>query len=350
MNVITQRELKESTNKKRDNKARVFTWKDLMDGSGEIDWLVEGLYSFGSVVTVNGKPGSKKTLSIMDFAVSVANGEKEWLGFPIKKYVPVLLVDEESGDKRLSLRFKEIAKGHNVKKGLNITSTCISGFNFKDGNDVVELSQLMKSTGARLVIIDTLTDVLAGGDDNASKDINPLYKGLRMLADHYNALIIIIHHNNKMGSYRGSTAIEGSSDLMIQISSKQDSPNIDFEITKKRDDIRRTKWSAYIYSPDNSFLLRSSDKPMYKLGKVQEHVINYLNDYDKATIEDLQANNGGHSKSSIKGAVYKLIEQKLAMPSGYTGKKKIYTLSPDGKMYAETLSSIPVIFAEMNKK
>lgn len=346
MAVITQRKIKEA-NTKRENKARIFTWQDLMNGSGEIDWLVEGLFSFGSVVTVNGKPGSKKTLSLMDFVVAVANGEKEWLGFQIKKHVPVLIVDEESGNNRLSLRFKEIAKGHNVKNNLNITSTCISGFDFKDGNDLVELSQLMKSTGAKLVLIDTLTDVLAGGDDNASKDVNPLYRGLRMLADHYDALIIVIHHNNKMGSYRGSTAIEGSSDLMIQVSSKQDSPNIDFEITKKRDDIRRTKWSAYIYSPDDSFLLRSSDKPMYKLGKVQEHIINYLNDYEKATIEDMQLNNGGHSKSSIKGAIYKLIEQKLAMPCGYIGKKKLYCLSPDGKYYAETLSS--VIFDIKNK-
>lgn len=324
---------------KKDGKAKIFTWRELMNNKDEIDWLVEGLFSFGSVVTVNGKPGSKKTLSIMDFSVSVANREKDWLGFTIKKHVPILIVDEESGNKRLALRFKEIAKGHNVKGELNITSACISGFDFTNGNDILELSYLMRETGAKIILIDTLMDVLSGGDDNSSKDINPLYRGLRKLADHYNALIIIIHHNNKMGSYRGSTAIEGSSDMMIQVTSKQDSPNIDFEITKERDNIQRKKWSAYIYSHNGDFILRSSNKPLYKVGKVQEHIINYLNDYEQATIEDLQVNNGGHSKSSIKGSVYKLIEQHLVISTGYDGKRKIYALSPDGKMYAETLLS-----------
>jgi archaellum biogenesis ATPase FlaH len=328
---------------KKDGKAKIFTWSQLMNGTGEIEWLVEGLFSAGSVVTVSGKPGSKKTWTLLDYVVCQANYENEWLGFKIKQHVPVLIVDEESGSKRLSMRLKEIVKGHNVKNKLDITATCISGFNFRDKNDLMELSDLIRQTSAKIIVIDTLMDVLAGGDDNASKDISPMYKGLRKLADHFKALIIVIHHNSKGGGYRGSTAIEGSSDLMIQVTSKQDSPNIDFEITKKRDDITRTKWAAYIYSTDKSFILRKSGKSLSKVGKVQEHIVRYLMDYDTASIDDLQSNNGGHAVSSIKGAVYKLIELDLVIQNGYDGKKKLYSLTPDGKMYTETYLSTEII-------
>lgn len=334
-------------NIKKDGKAKVFTWSQLMSSSGGIDWLVEGLFSAGSVVTVSGKPGSKKTWTLLDYIVCQANYESEWLGFKIKQHVPVLIVDEESGRNRLSLRLQEVARGHNVKNKLDITATCISGFNFRDKNDLMELSDLIRQTGARIIIVDTLMDVLAGGDDNASKDISPMYKGLRKLADHYKALIVVIHHNSKGGGYRGSTAIEGSSDLMIQVTSKQDSPNIDFEITKKRDDISHTKWAAYIYSTDRSFILRKSGKSLSKVGKVQEHIISYLMNYEAASIEDLQKNNGGHVVSSIKGAVYKLIEQDLVTFNRYEGKKKMYSLTPDGKMYTETYLSTEIIIPPM---
>ncbi len=338
-----------------DGKAKIFTWDKLMGVPEKVDWMVEGLLSCGTIITVTGEPGSKKTWSFLDFAVAVASGEKEWLDFKICQHVPVLIVDEESGNQRLGMRLREVAKGHNVSnRKLPIIATCISGFNFRDEDDLLELYTIVKQSGARLILIDTLMDVLAGGDDNASKDVSPLYKGLRKIADDFKAVIIVIHHTNRNGSYRGSSAIKGSSDLMIQVKSQQDSPNIDFEITKKRDDIIKTKWAAFIFSSEGKFSLRKSGKQPSKVGKVQEFVLKYMYDYERVTIDDLAKNNGGHSNSSFKGALYKLIDDQYADRDGYDGKKACYKITQFGRDYVDTFipSEISLAFASFtpNKK
>ncbi len=67
----------------------------------------------------------------------------------------------------------------------------------------------IRDVDAKLVIIDALADVMAGGDENSVKDTQPVFMQLRKIAEETGAAILVIHHVNKMGDYRGSTAIPG---------------------------------------------------------------------------------------------------------------------------------------------
>jgi RecA-family ATPase len=314
-------------------KAKIFTFSQMMEAPKEPEWIIKDLFTAGSVVTIYGDGGSKKTYSMIDMAMCYMT-KNNWLGFEIPKNNPVLIVDEESGKNRLSMRYREAIAGHRIKKLLPLTTACFSGFDFRNTNDCAELQMMILSCKAKVVIIDTLMDVLDGGDDNSSKDVAPLYKKLRVVAGITGSVIIIIHHANKMNGYRGSTAIKGGSDLMIQISSKTTSPNIDFKTEKERD-IAHVEWAAVSYfDKGKMFYLTSSVKKISKMGKVQEHVLNYLYSNPNATLEDMKTNKGNCSANSIKPVVYKLVDMGY-LSIDKKGHKSIFELSEMGNNYAD---------------
>lgn len=77
----------------------------------------------------------------------------------------------------------------------------------KNSDDADLLTRLVLELDAKLVIIDALADVMLGGDENAVKDTQPVFANLRFIAELTGAAFIVIHHANKLGGYRGSTAI-----------------------------------------------------------------------------------------------------------------------------------------------
>jgi hypothetical protein len=77
-----------------------------------IDWVIDGIFSAGSVSVLVGEPGSKKTWLMLDAAVAVANGD-DWLGHPTRQ-MTTLVIDEESGVARLNRRLSTLMRGHDV--------------------------------------------------------------------------------------------------------------------------------------------------------------------------------------------------------------------------------------------
>ncbi len=77
-----------------------------------VKWVIDGIFSAGSVSVLVGEPGSKKTWLMLDAAVAVANGD-EWLGHATKQ-MTTLVIDEESGVARLNRRLSTLMRGHDV--------------------------------------------------------------------------------------------------------------------------------------------------------------------------------------------------------------------------------------------
>ena len=53
---------------------------EALDPQPPIPWIVEGVFSEGSLSVIFGEPGSKKTYAMLDCMVCVALG-KPWLNF-----------------------------------------------------------------------------------------------------------------------------------------------------------------------------------------------------------------------------------------------------------------------------
>src|SRR5687767_11823807 len=95
------------------------TWADRVYEANEpLEFLVgdgnEGLITKGSVNLLVGDPGSGKTWAAIDLAVCVAMGKK-WLDLATKQ-TAVLIVDEESGPRRLQRRIFETLNGHLIQR------------------------------------------------------------------------------------------------------------------------------------------------------------------------------------------------------------------------------------------
>jgi DNA-binding MarR family transcriptional regulator len=303
-----------------------------------IDWIVESLFAQGTVSMIVGNPGCKKTYSMIDLAVCAAMG-KPWLGFETKK-VPVLLIDEESGVRRINSRLGDTMRGHGAAEDIPLKYTALARFNLRSQtgenarpSDLHILEEKIVDTKAKLVIIDALADIMPGGDENLVKDIQPVFMGLRQVADNTQSAMIVIHHANKSGDYRGSSAILGALDVMVTVESKPGSPNVDFEVTKHRDGTPGQFAAVANFSDDQFSLTASQVVKRQKLGEPFLYVLRYLMTNGNSLMKDIIARADTCSEPSAKKAIYDLAKLGLISRTddGSSGKKATYGLTEQGK-------------------
>jgi hypothetical protein len=284
-----------------------------------IEWIVGEMISAGSVSMFYGEPGSKKTYALLSMAICVAMG-KPWLGQDVKP-CKVLIVDEESGERRLALRLGLALRGEFGDENTPIEFVSLAGFKLDDKEDRKELQLLIEATGAGLVIIDALADVM-DGDENSKQDTQPVFTALRKLAEATNAAIIIIHHSNKAGGYRGSSAIKGALDLMVKITSEDGSDWITFKSEKTRDG-EAVQFMAVAKWTESQFYLTPAEKPekAKKLTPSQTATLEYIKKHGPLPIKEIASHAESCSPDAARQAVYALARLGLA-----------YRTSPDAPL------------------
>jgi len=300
-----------------------------------IDWIVERLFSAGSVSLVYGEGGSKKTFSMVDCAVCVALG-KPWIDLMTKQRT-VLLVDEESGPRRLARRLGDNMRGHFADESLPLAYITLAQFNFQDPREINILEEKIREIRANLIITDALADVMPGGDENTVKDVQPIFRNLRSIAEETESAIVLIHHSKKGGGYRGSTAMKAAVDLMLEVQSKSDSNTIKYKTEKVRD-TEPFSFTAEAHFLEETFWLTSGEvgKKKSKLNKPQDYVIRFLADKGASLKIDIEENADIYSNNVVRQAIYKLKRQEMIKrtDSGNSGKKATYDLTDIGREYA----------------
>ena len=270
-----------------------------------IKWIIDKLISTGSLSMFFGDPGTKKTFSMLSLAVCVAL-EKPWLDFETKGR-NVLIVDEESGEHRLALRLGKAIRGELGDESMPIKFVSLGGFNLDNKEGESEFQSLIKTTDAGLVIIDALAEIM-NGDENSKKDTHPVFASLRRIAEKTRAAIILIHHSNKNGGYRGSSAIKGALDQMIKIESKDDSNWIEFTTEKSRDSVAVNFVAEATWTENQFHLRRAEVKDKVKpLSRSQSYVIRYLTKKGASPLPDIMGAADSCSDNAAKQAVYALV-------------------------------------------
>lgn len=281
----------------------------------------------GDLAAAYGEGGSKKTYVFgCSLSVCVALG-KDCMGFKTTK-TRVLIIDEESGENRFSDRIAAAIRGELGDETTDLKYVCLANFKLDDPTDAVLVQSLIEETGAGLVIIDALTDIM-DGDENSKQDTQPVFSALRKIADSTNAAIIIIHHSNKAGGYRGSSAIKGAVDLMIEVKSEDGSRFINFKTVKERD-IEKLSWAAEAVWTDDQFYLRPVDvQEKITYSKAQSYVMRFLGEHASASIAEIMSNADTCSGEGARQAVYSLASMKLVkrIDGGGQGHPAIYALS-----------------------
>ena len=254
-----------------------------------INYIIDKVISPGSVNVWAGKFGNGKTYVTLAAGVSVALGI-DFLGMPTKQ-TTVLFIDEESGDQRLSTRLAATLRGVDGGEETLINFISLAGFNLlKRPGDAELLQSCIEQTQAGLVFIDALADIMLGGDENSVKDTQPVFAALRKIAENTRAAIVLIHHTNKLGEYRGSSAIPGAIDSMLLIEKDEKTNVITFKSIKNRDG-EPLKFCGLAHWEEDRFYLTTADlqnrEPNF--GKAQNFVLNYLKEHGNSTLQDIQS-------------------------------------------------------------
>lgn len=198
----------------------------------QLEWLVEGLLLRPSLNVLVGDPGSKKTLTSIDLAVSIALGQP-WLGRSVTP-APAIFIDEETGIIHLHNLLNGSLRAHQATAAAPLSYLSLPQYNFRDPDDCEDLLTKAEGEGAGLIVIDALASVMRGGDENSSLSVAPLLNNLRLIAETARCAILLVHHNNKEGSFRGSSVISAGVDLMLSIESAPGDDLIHFKPLKSR--------------------------------------------------------------------------------------------------------------------
>ena len=293
-----------------------------------IDWLFRDLLARRWISIWFGEPGCKKTWAVLDHGVCLAMG-KPWLGFPCEGS-SVLFVDEESGERRLRRRLGDVMRGHEAPADIPLHYTSLHGFNLTRESGASELEELIAEVKPGLVVIDALADIMLGGDENLVRDTQPVFARLRRIAERRDCAFEIIHHVNRAGGYRGSSALKGAADSMFAVESKPDSPLVTFKSEKSRDTAGR-EFSASAHFADGVFRLSQADTAARspKLYRSDRFVLDLLSGTAEASIKSIMSHAGTHSPETARRAVYRLARLGVIRrtDSGGSGVEATYAMA-----------------------
>ncbi|MBX3049616.1 MAG: AAA family ATPase [Anaerolineales bacterium] len=279
----------------------------------QTEWCVEGVFARPSLNLLVGPPGSLKTWAALDLAVAVAAG-LSWLGRAVTQ-APTIFVDEETGLSRLWGRIHAVLHGRSAGYGLPLHFVSFGGYDLRQPQDIQHLIQRALTFEAQLIVIDTLAGVLRGGDENSVLSVQPLLYNLRRLAEHCRAAVLLIHHTNRSGSFRGSSSISAGVDLMLGVQSPEEA-RIDFETLKARH-AAPSAFAAQVHfeqdvaTPLRVHLTAAEHRP--HLGQkpprpgVLADILDYIEEHDSATTPQLIAWLAEYSPGTVRNAVHQLV-------------------------------------------
>ena len=211
-------------------KARTRSLRDLLSaGPVAPDWIVKGVIPTNVCAVLWGAPGSLKTTAIMNFGFAMATGTP-WVNCETPRKGGFLFVSMESADASVNI-VHGLAAQHagiidrNVDAPFRIHAEPLSLYdkNGKSTANEAKITRLAKDiekeTGTRcdLIVLDTLSRVLLGGNENLAGDLAIVSAAAERIKDATGAAVIILHHAKKDGEdFRGSGAILGNFEGLIQ--------------------------------------------------------------------------------------------------------------------------------------
>lgn len=199
-------------------------WEDIatVGHASGYDWLVEDIFPFGEISLIFGDSGSGKSFGAFDIAMSAARGLK-WNGKNTEAGL-VIYVAAEAG-RGFAKRKLAYSIQHELPHDASFPFyLCTKRPNFFASDDdvnalIVEITAIARTYGQRLVLIvmDTLSALAPGMNENASQDVSLVRKRLVALQEHFGVSVILVHHKPKGGgSPRGHSSLTADFETTIE--------------------------------------------------------------------------------------------------------------------------------------
>lgn len=203
-------------------KVRFLTWegmKEKIAQSGGLQWLIDKTILRGGLTFISAPPGGGKSWAAADLVRTAASGGK-WLGHLDMPKCKVMYIDEEMGVQGMFYRLDSLG----VEEP-NILYSDLEGIRLDDPVQVKEITDIIKSEGIELVIIDTLVRVHRM-DENDNSKMSLLFHVFTKWRQ-VGATVVALHHLKKgegtgMGMMRGAGDIPAQADSCYSITKSDD--------------------------------------------------------------------------------------------------------------------------------
>jgi hypothetical protein len=200
-------------------------------------YLVKGLLDTAVMAVIYGPSNSGKTFWTIDLAYHIAIGAP-WRGRRVIQASVLYLAAE--GGRGVINRVAALKQSHGVldvplavkRAGLDLLH------DQADLQHIVDLSAEVKARlpdAPHLIVIDTLSRVMAGGDENSAADMTALIRNIDAIRATTGATTLLVHHTGKDAARgaRGHSSLRAATDTEIEIANEDGARAA--VVTKQRD-------------------------------------------------------------------------------------------------------------------
>ncbi len=182
----------------------IFTLLDLPEPS----YVIDEVWPEGGVNVLYGDPGTYKSFLALDWALCRATGTP-WFDRAVRQG-NVLYVAAE-GVFGMGARAEAWFESRGVDAGRAAESFFMKkgAYNLLDDETYGYIRQVILTGDIDLIVYDTLRKSMTGGDENNTVEVGIMMSRLEDLSVELGTDSLLIHHTNRGGSVRGSSAIVG---------------------------------------------------------------------------------------------------------------------------------------------
>lgn len=310
-----------------------------------VEWLIDGVLPQGAMSFVVGEEGSGKSFLVLDWGLCAALGYN-WLVHPVKQGTVVYLAGEGLYGIGKRIRAWQMARNAPALPNFYILGDAVPLLQPEAVNDLIDALEALP-TPPILVIFDTFARALVGGDENSSKDTGLAIAAADRIRKRFGAHTLIIQHKNKAGGVRGSTAIPGAADTMVDV--VKDGQLVTISCTKQKDFEKFTPYYLTLQTVQlegnltSCILSGDMPSPATFMTDSQRAALTALNHFgsDGASATDWQKATGIAESTFYKARA--ALEDRGFIASRTQGQSKRYFVSSSGKeMLASVTLSTPL--------
>lgn len=199
-----------------------------------VEWIADGWIPSDSLGFVYGDPGCGKSFLVLDWSLHLAYGMSSWHGVPLRRVGPILYIMQEGG-RGIVDRIDAFKRHYSLIDDPAGFEVIIRPLSFLSDVDIDALVASIRRE-YRLIIVDTVSRVLPGADENLQKEMTLFIRACDRLRQTYAPAVIGVHHAGKSGDMRGSTVLRGAGDFVYRLEKERGVNPIQLTCEKLKDE------------------------------------------------------------------------------------------------------------------
>lgn len=223
-------------------------------------WLIDNVLGEQDIIMIYGEAATGKTFVVLNLAYAAALGRNFGQQFDTARPLKVAYCAGE-GQGGLVNRLTasttawEAWQGENretLTQNLSIFADVPQLYNSEIPQGIynfVEEWQTGQAGPLDVLVIDTLHSATYGADENNAKDAGLIIRAAKYAREVLGCAVILVHHANRAGKYRGSSAFHGDLDAMIETRYDKDIKVGTLEAVKVKDKDLFTLYFKLAYDP-----------------------------------------------------------------------------------------------------